>query len=121
MLRMLFALLLISGASSSAYAYNGLDLLQGCNHAVANSASNAMEVFESGRCMGYISGVVDANTVTAAIKGGAAAMFCVPDGGLQNEQLVRVVVKYLTGNPEQLHHPARMSVIIALRRAFPCR
>jgi hypothetical protein len=43
-----------------------------------------------------------------------------PWHGISNDQAVRIVVKWLNKHPEDLHQTARVTVLVALRNAFPC-
>ena len=68
--------------------------------------------------IGYLGGFNDAAVLidTAAAHG----IYCVPPTGIENDQLVRVVKKYLDEHPEDLHQSARILILFALREAFPC-
>jgi len=61
--------------------------------------------------------------IVASIKkfdAGSPASICTPDEGLSNDQVRRVVVKWIEGHPEQMHLPGRTAVLRALMDAFPC-
>ncbi len=74
-------------------------------------------------CVGYLMGAIDATSTwqgafeKAGMQGG---LFCLPEGGAEFNQTVRVVVKYLEANPEDLHYRADSAVQLALKDAFPC-
>ena len=72
-----------------------------------------------GRCLGFISGVVDLNTMDEDILKKASHAWCVP-AGVTETQLAKVVVKYGNDHPEELHFPGVMIVASALVVAFPC-
>jgi hypothetical protein len=38
-----------------------------------------------------------------------------------NDQLIRIAVKYLNDNPAKLHNPAGTLVLSAMIDAFPCK
>ena len=65
--------------------------------------------FERGVSHGYIEGVFDA-------RQGA---FC-PPPGITKGQAVDIVVNYLNGHPEILHHRADQIVVRAFRAVWPC-
>jgi hypothetical protein len=69
--------------------------------------------------MSYVSGFVDALALAAG-NDKSRRVVCFPDRGVPNNQMIRIFVKYLESNPEQLHESGRMSLLIALTRAFPC-
>jgi hypothetical protein len=40
--------------------------------------------------------------------------------GVENAQLVKVVLKYIRDNPEDAHHSTRVLIIGALAKVYPC-
>ena len=46
---------------------------------------------------------------------------CPPVNGIENEQMKLIVAKWFRDNPGELNNAARVSVVIALAQAFPCR
>jgi hypothetical protein len=46
--------------------------------------------------------------------------FCRP-ANVTNDQLARIVVRYLENRPEQLHEPLALLAAKALREAWPCK
>ena len=62
-------------------------------------------------CSGYVNGVADALASTS--------LFCFPEG-VEREQSILVVKKYLSDNPGKLHLEADILVVEALGAAFPC-
>jgi Rap1a immunity proteins len=77
---------------------------------------DAMDV---GTCLGFISGVVDLNTMDLDILKKPIHAWCVPDG-VTATQLAKVVVKYGNDHPGELHFPGVIVVVSALVGAFPC-
>ena len=101
----------------------GLDLLRGCREAIRLADGIRVEgdaILRAAQCMGYLSAFLDFNQVVIAVRGPEAAFFCSPPSGIQTEQVTRVVHKWLSENPKDLHMPARMNVLIALHKAYPC-
>ncbi len=122
-MKKVFLLLIIILAFSgvSAQTDTGMDLLRGCNAII--QAEEGKEVSMEDQLMsfywiGYLGGFNDAAVLidTAAAHG----IYCVPPTGIENDQLVRVVKKYLDEHPEDLHQSARILILFALREAFPC-
>lgn len=71
-------------------------------------------------CIGYTEGVMDGAMAEAAIVGKSQlAPFCVPSE-VDNEQLIRITLKYIRNHPEEAHKPGFVQIIRALREAFPC-
>jgi hypothetical protein len=104
-------------------AMTGNELLTICEHADApDSEVTTNQQWDTMHCVGYISGVTDANTAwwdfKPEVHGGPN--YCLV-GGVNNGQVFRVVVKYLREHPERLHFPAARLINEALTRAFPCK
>jgi len=94
--------------------YKGNDLLEECEAYLSDTGSAA----KGNICIGYIMGVVDTHAVVV-IWDGSEKRFCLPRS-IQSSQLVRVAIKYLKENPQDLHLAATGLVIVALDFAFPC-
>ena len=74
-------------------------------------------------CSGYVTGVVDDHLRWQAddkSPADSARFFCLPYGVNPNEG-IRVIAKWLEENPNRLHESAAGLVIDALRASFPCR
>jgi hypothetical protein len=69
-------------------------------------------------CAAYLNGFLDMHGLAEGL--GARPAFCLPPAGIENEQAVRVFIQWATMHPEQLHESARVSVLVAMARAFPC-
>jgi hypothetical protein len=72
-------------------------------------------------CAGYVSGMLDMHALMVAPQvGRAASQFCLPADGISNDQAIKVFLKWAREHPEELHKSARVSLLIALKDAFPC-
>lgn len=71
------------------------------------------------QCISYIDGMMDMQALAKEFV--SAALFCLPPKGISVDQAVRVFMKWAGDNPEQLHGSARVSVVLALASAFPCK
>ena len=102
----------------SALAYSGSDYLTACNLFLrarrGEAASSA--TLNIGICMGYTSGVLETAEVFGSL---GTRLSCVPEAA-ENEQIIRVIVKYLEDNPQNLHRRAASLIQLALLQAFPC-
>jgi hypothetical protein len=80
------------------------------------------EFKRSGTCMGFIQGVIDSDTIAHTDSSGhpAGRNLCVP-AEASGRQLAKIVVKYGDDHPQQLHFPAAVIVILAMKDAFPCQ
>lgn len=97
--------------------------LQACDAAVKQSDGRELPQQESLLalyCASYISGFLDATSLTSFSTNGEKNI-CTPDQGIANDQAVRILVKYLRENPEVLHQSGRTSLYVALAQAFPCK
>ncbi len=103
---------------------NGNELLRRCNISVRylneGKILNDDELAGGTYCLAYISGYVDAEQVSTARPGNKSS-FCMPDAGIDLRQTVRIVTKWLTDHPGQLHSTSRVLIGLALKDAFPCR
>jgi len=48
-------------------------------------------------------------------------IYCLPKGGIELGQALRVTVKWLKDHPEKLHLPGDILIGLALRDAFACK
>ncbi len=107
----------------------GLSLLAPQTGAAQNQAINLLRQCEGREpasapelgllaCASYLAGFIDMHSIAEAY--GASTGFCMPRQGIQNEQAVRVYVKWANDHPEKLHESARLSVLWAMSDAFPC-
>lgn len=107
----------------------GNDVLNSCQTAVRffdNDGAPAGEHFDSGWCIGWVSGVLQLtkahNDWSRLVEQKPTAwQFCVPASGIPVIQGVRIVVKYLKEHPEQLHEDGMGLTVAALKDSFPCR
>jgi hypothetical protein len=53
--------------------------------------------------------------------GRATSQFCLPADGISTDQAIKVFLKWARDHPEELHKRARLSLLIALKEAFPCQ
>lgn len=103
-------------ASGAAMAADGNDLIKWCQEVNSDNAATKSS-FGSGYCMGTMSTV---NTLVNYINSGLSVEMC-PPPEITNEQMARIVVKYLQQNPEVLHLDATALTVSALRTAYPCK
>lgn len=121
------------GAPRSAFtqgvsANTGNDLLPDCQAYVRfldnPDRTEPTDAVNGPFCVGYIAGVVDDNFLWELSGANPpdrhSAHLCIPSGVNPN-QAVRVVARWLGSHPERLHEPAVELVIAALRDGFPCQ
>ena len=119
----IFAMLIFPWVNSYAQE-TGLEVLRSCGAAVKQADGlpvSDQERIEAIWCLGYLGGFADSLKLSASLFKPQNQKVCLPDKGTSNEQLVRIVTKWLKDNPQDLHQSGRMSVLIALGNAFPCK
>jgi hypothetical protein len=121
MRKLLLLLVMISG--TKAFCANGTELLHWCNAAFLEHPTPESLILQ-GQCVGYIAGALDSYVewrvaVDCGTKYPSGNVW--PPEHIQNEQMMRVVLKYLNDNPEKLHLPASGLVANAFIKAFPCK
>jgi len=120
---LLFSLLamltaVLSAAQESYMYMDGNRLLEKCDAGPSE---------DKGFCGGYVAAAMDAqvtlaNSLQAANEGHKLTkMYCLPKGGIELGQAVRVTVKWLRDHPEKLHLSGDVLVIMALTDGFPCK
>jgi hypothetical protein len=131
---------LLTTVTSSWAETNGYDLLLSCEaalraeaawqaiseeyrrlHALSPDLLKAMRLkVEAGFCQGVIEGVLNREKDQSwEISGIIHVPFCAPDG-LDERQVVRIVVRYLDAHLEVLHLRPHFLVTLALSQVFPC-
>jgi len=123
----LIVALFAAGISASAET-TGNDVLKNCQTAVRfsdNDGAPTSELFDSGWCFGWVSGVLELtkahNEWSDFTKQKPTLLqFCLPDSGIPLIQAVRVVVKYLKDHPGELHEDGMGLTVAALKVSFPC-
>lgn len=76
-------------------------------------------MFDMMACLEYVNGIIDATVLHRAVTG--TSLFCPPAEGMRREQQMRIVVKHISDNPENMHQSKRSLVVAAMSKAFPCR
>ena len=77
------------------------------------------ETIGIGQCFGMVEAVkstliIFEDQIPKNVRG------CVPNGGINNGQAVRIVNKYLHDHPAKLNQDATMLILLAYHEAFPC-
>ena len=110
-MRSLLSVILLCLTASIARAdMTGNDLKEYCQFYPRHTESTAL-------CMGYIGGSLD---MTRGLnKMFNNALLCEPSG-VTGDQLIAMVIKYLSDHPEQLHFSAASLILNMYTNAFPC-
>lgn len=107
----------ITSSRAQGYSFSGNDLLQRCDGPYANELQ---KLAYTSFCTGYLQGLQQMHSVVIGVHK-TSALYCEPTITGSYDQLERVVIKWLKGNPEQLHRDARVLVTRAWIEAFPCQ
>jgi hypothetical protein len=102
------------------YGPSGSTLLRQCQAAAKVAGGGrytTQESIDGAFCRGYVAGAVD-QMVGLSVQ--TSTMYCIPSNS-DNDQLLRVVLKYLNDNPATLNYPAGAAVAKAVIAAFPCK
>ena len=115
---------LITGWTGHVSADGNL-LLQQCKDALTvMDGGVGKSAFGGGVCMGKIDGALDGIEMSrgyySALSGKTLSPFICRPETVTKEQQLRIVVKYLTDNPEKLHQNDVTSIAMAMAFAFPC-
>jgi hypothetical protein len=94
-----------------------LKLGPGSTRTIKPTATEIQETVGGSYCRGYVLGVVDS---LISVSATTDTTYCIPNNA-DNDQLVRVVGKYLNDNPGKLNEPAINIIINSVLAAFPCK
>lgn len=104
---------------------DGNELLKQCAPVVAlmddagNFSSSTRKSHEMGFCVGIAQGITNLNLLYQYAN--MKTLFCLPTGGIQNGQAVRVIVKWLREHPERLHESEGVLAVSAFVDAYRCQ
>ena len=107
----------LSAIAAPASAETGSEMLKNCAEFLKEN--NQIDgYFSSGVCAGFVSGVT--NTLAIVRHASPETVHtCIPDG-FTIGQGIRILQKYLTDHPKDLHLPATILALKAYRDAYPC-
>ena len=115
---------MLGGGVAVADITDGNDLLESC-HIIdrameQNATLSSAEFVKGGQCLGLIEGVRNTilylnNIVPKNYK------VCFPEGGIKNNQAIKIVEKYLREHPEDLNQDQTFLTMMAYKTAYPCK
>ena len=119
-IRILLAFFLLAIFSTPSYAGDHTrttrTLLAQCK---GGSESDLISQYIEISCLGYVSGFLDTVT-TMLMHWPESSRFCPPNKGASPDALLQIVSEYVKRNPDTLDQTARMTMLIAYAKAFPC-
>jgi len=96
-------------------AVNGSEILNYCQEYI-NFEDTGVDREDDrlgiGFCLGFAQGIT-------SLEACSNPYFCLPEG-VNTSQGIRVFVKFLKDNPDQLHLEASLLAAVAFAQAFPC-
>lgn len=100
---------------------DGNKLLKECREGIAyiDGGHEPESLFGVGQCIGVIQGTLDTLDLTHALLN-SPKLVCLPNGGLETLQIMKIVVKYLNEHPDRLHLNESGLISTALLVSFPC-
>jgi len=118
----MMAFILGIGVAPSFCMADGNDLLRKCNAVILAADSGIKFSTDSytdiGWCLGYVEGVRNTAHIYQAIFKDNK-VYCIPQG-VENGQIIRVILKYLNDHPNMLHEHESLLTMMAIREAFTC-
>jgi hypothetical protein len=101
---------------------SGRDFLEVCSSIDSEGNRDPARIYRDATCLGWVEGFTEGFMVHEELLSVPRRdrMACVPHG-VTTIQTVRVIKKYLAGNPDKAHRPTRYVASIALAGAFPCK
>src|SRR6267154_6884823 len=112
----------VATAQEADIGRSGTEFMRVCS-AVGGGAGNDPQRMQSdATCQGWVEGFVDGFTVHDELLGVPRAdrLVCIPRN-VTNAQIIRVIGKYVNGNPDKAHRATRLVASLALAQAFPCK
>lgn len=125
-------LMLVVTFCQTGQATDGNALLSQCEkamelHGAGLNVKNTSEVIDAGVCIGKVLGVFSnmlliqtTKEMHVVVNGEEFPLVCYPNESLNQELLVRVLVRYLQKHPEDLHLHESALMWNAFMGAFPC-
>ena len=109
-------------AEHSDISSSGSEFLEARSNANGEHKGDPVPIHDGATCLGCVEGFRDGLTVHDELLGvpGKDRMICLPRAAT-GVQIVRVMKKYITDNPDKTHRATRYVAWLALAHAFPCK
>jgi hypothetical protein len=111
------ALCIVVGTVGQCLAHTGKIIREACQIALQDDRSNPTldDALKAGTCFGFVAAIFSLGSDLAEPD-----RFCTPNG-VDEQQAMRVLVKYLNEHPELTHESAVRLSLQAFKEAWPCR
>ena len=95
---------------------NTLDLINKCS---PSDTSEQLAQYQEIQCLGYLAGLSDGIQILFSVRP-ESKFFCPPTQGISPEAFIQIIKKWVKNNPKYAQESARMTVLIAYGKEFPC-
>ena len=111
-----------SAASQPDISRSGSEFLEVCSTIDSERKGDPVRIHNDATCLGWVEGFRNGFSVHDELLGVPEKdrMICMSHG-VTTIQIVRVMKKYVTDNPDKAHRATRFVATLALARAFPCK
>ena len=101
---------------------SGTEFMSGCSRVGGDGSSEAQHMRNDATCLGWVEGFADGFTVHDELLGVPRAdrLVCI-SRNVTNAQMIGVIKKYISANPDKAHRSTRLVASLALAQAFPCK
>ena len=101
---------------------SGTEFMSGCSRAAGDAGSDSQHIQNDATCLGWVEGFADGFTVHDELLGVPRAdrLVCI-SRNVTNAQMIGVIKKYISANPDKAHRSTRLVASLALAQAFPCK
>ena len=107
---------------------SGTEFMSGCSRVGGDGGSGDSQHLPSdvrqneATCLGWVEGFADGFTVHDELLGVPRAdrLVCI-SRNVTNAQMIGVIKKYISANPDKAHRSTRLVAALALAQAFPCK
>jgi len=111
-----------SAAEQPDISRSGSEFLEVCSGIDSERKGDPVPIHNDSTCLGWVEGFRNGFSVHDELLGVPEKdrMICM-SRGVTTIQIVRVMKKYITDNPDKAHRATRYVASLALAHAFPCK
>src|ERR1700688_2003005 len=111
-----------SAAEQPDISRSGPDFLEICSGVDSDQKGDPVRIQNDATCLGWVEGFRDGFAVHDELLGVPRRdrIVCIPSV-VTSVQIVRVIKKYLSDNPDKAHRATRLVASVALASAFGCK
>ena len=111
-----------SAAEQPDISKSGSNFLELCSGIDGEPKGDPVRIQNDATCLGWVEGFRDGFTVRDELLAVPRRdrIVCIPSG-VTSAQIIRVIKKYIAGNPDKAHRATRLVASVALAGEFPCK